>query len=234
MTTPLRAGVIAIATVALGIGLAACGSDSTTDESTTESTTSAAETSSEAAPTSPQAEGPAAGPAMTIDEYIAENGIVQTPMLPGDPGAPTVTLPYAEGWQDMGDQTPEGAYAAMVFTGDPSLTDPPTLVARMYRLEGDVDPAKILEYSISDVQNLPGFQGPDTGQQSSLAGFDAVQIGGFYDIDGTSHMVAQKTVAIPGQDGLYLLQIKAEGPEEQAYPLMDATADIDEQATIVP
>ncbi len=234
MTTPIRAGVIAIATVALAIGLAACGSDSSTDESTTESTTTTTETTGQAARPSPPAEDPAAGPSMTIDDYIAENGIVETPVFPGDPSAPTVTLPFSEGWADMGDQTPEDAYSAMVFTGDPTLTDPPTLVATMSRLEGDADPARILEYSISDVQSLPGFAGPDTGQESSLAGFDAMQIGGFHETDGTTHMIAQKTVVIPGQDALYMLQITADGPEDQAYPLMDATADIDDQATIVP
>ena len=228
----MRAGVFAVAAVALGIGLSACGSDTSTDPTTdTETTTEAA---SQAPTTSPQA-GPAAAPSTTIADYIAQNDIVETTVLPGDPSAPTVTLPFARGWEDMGDATPPGAYSGMVFTADQgAASDPPTLIATMSKLTGDVDPAKIIEYASAEVQALPGFQGPDAGDGSSLAGFDATQIGGFYTKDGATRMIAQKTVVIPADDGIFVLKLKADGPEAQAYPLMDATAVIDEQATIVP
>ncbi len=72
------------------------------------------------------------------------------------------------------------------------------------------------------------------GQPSKLSGFDATVIGGIYTKDGVTRMVARKTVAIPGQDGLYVLQLTADGTEDQAYPLMDATAAIDDQAKITP
>jgi len=49
-----------------------------------------------------------------------------------------------------------------------------------------------------------------------------------------SRMVAQKTVVIPGQDGLFVLQLNADGTEDQAMPLMDATQTIDDQTTITP
>ncbi|MDY6996169.1 MAG: LpqN/LpqT family lipoprotein [Actinomycetota bacterium] len=228
--TTMRAGLIAIAAVALGIGLSACGSDTATEESA--STTSEIATTTEAAPSSPPA-GPAAGPKMTIADYVAENDIVQTTVLPGDPAAPTVTLPYARGWEDL-EPLPEGAYDGMVFTAGPDTADPPTLIARMWKLTGDVDPAKVIEYAAGEMQNLPGFQGPDTGQPSSLAGFDATQTGGFYTRDGMTRMMAQKTVVIPAEDGIYVLQLTGDGTEDQAYPVMDATAVIDEQATIVP
>ena len=39
---------------------------------------------------------------------------------------------------------------------------------------------------------------------------------------------------IPGQDGLYVLQLNADGTEDQTGLLMDATNVIDEQATITP
>ena len=52
--------------------------------------------------------------------------------------------------------------------------------------------------------------------------------------DGTKRMIAQKTVVIPGQDGLYVLQLNTDGLEAQTGPLMDATTVIDEQTTITP
>jgi len=46
--------------------------------------------------------------------------------------------------------------------------------------------------------------------------------------------VAQKTVVIPGSDGLFVLQLNADGTEDQMGILMDATNIIDEQTTITP
>jgi hypothetical protein len=39
---------------------------------------------------------------------------------------------------------------------------------------------------------------------------------------------------IPGKDGLYVLQLNADGLEDQMGALMDATAAIDDQTTITP
>ncbi|MBX7434718.1 LpqN/LpqT family lipoprotein [Mycobacterium sp. Y57] len=236
MTTPIRAGLIAVAAVTVGIGLTACGSDTATEDSattsTTTTTTSGAETTtSEAPPTSTEA----AGAAMTIADYVKENNIVETPVHRGDAGAPTVDLPFPPGWEDMGAKAPEWAYGGILFTGDPAAAqDPPTIIAILSKLTGDVDPAKILEYAPGELQNLPDYEGPDTGQPSNLSGFDAVQLGGFYTRDGASRMIAQKTVVIPAPDGVYVLQLNADGPEAQSYPLMEATSVIDDQAKITP
>ncbi len=227
MTIPMRTGVIAIAAVALGIGLSGCGSDTQTEESATTSAT----TSSEAPTTSAEA----AGPAMTIVDYIRDNDITETVVNRGDPGAPTIDLPFPQGWEDMGGQTPEWAYAGIFFTGDPSMAqDPPTIIAIVSKLTGDVDSATILDLAAGEIQNLPDFEGPKTGKPSALGGFDATQIGGLYVRDGVNRMIAQKTVVIPSGDDLYVLQLNADGTEEQARPLMDATKLIDDETTITP
>ncbi len=64
-------GVVAIVAVALGIGVAGCGSDGEKAESTS------AEQTSETSATPEQA-----APEMTIAEYIQQNGIVETPGSP--------------------------------------------------------------------------------------------------------------------------------------------------------
>ncbi|GAB3240258.1 LpqN/LpqT family lipoprotein [Mycolicibacterium hippocampi] len=231
MTIPIRAGVTAIAAVALGIGLSACGSDTQTEETTTTTSAEAETTTSEAPTTTAEA----AGPAKTIVDYIQENNIEEAPVKRGDPGAPTIDLPFPPGWEDAGPATPEWAYGAIVFTGDPAMAqDPPTIIAILSKLTGNVDPAQILEYAPGEIQNLPEFEGPETGQPGTLDGFESAQIGGMYVRDGVTRMIAQKTVVIPGQDGLYVLQLNADGTEDQAMPLMDATAAIDEEATITP
>jgi hypothetical protein len=112
--------------------------------------------------------------------------------------------------------------------------DPPTIIALVSKLTGNVDPAKILEYAPSEIKNLPGYDGAQGGQPSTLGGFDATQIGGTYTKDGAKRVIAQKTAVIPGQDALYVLQLKADGTEDQMGALMDATGVIDEQTTITP
>jgi hypothetical protein len=41
-------------------------------------------------------------------------------------------------------------------------------------------------------------------------------------------------MVIPGQDALFVLQLNADGTEDQMGVLMDATGVIDEQITITP
>jgi Probable lipoprotein LpqN len=232
MTRSLRAGVIAVAAIAIGIGLSGCGSDTKSEPSASKQTSTASPTTtSNAAPTS---SAQASGPNKTIVDYIKENGITESPVHRGDPGSPTITLPFPPGWEDAGSRTPEWAYAAIV-SNDPAMAqDPPTIIALVSKLTGNVDPAKILEYAPGEIKNLPGYDGAQDGQPSTLGGFDATQIGGTYTKNGVKRAIAQKTVVIPGQDALFVLQLNADGTEDQMGALMDATGVIDEQATITP
>ncbi|MCT7657354.1 LpqN/LpqT family lipoprotein [Mycobacterium deserti] len=233
MSTSTRAGVIAIAAVSLGLGLVGCGSDTKTEssEQETTSTPTTTTTTSEAAPAAP---AQAAGANKTIVDYIRESGIVETPVKRGAPGSPTINLPIPPGWRDAGPNAPEWAYAAIVSTDAAFAQDPPSIIALVSKLTGNVDPAKILEYAAGEIKNLPGYEGAEAGQSSQLSGFDATQIGGLYNKDRVRRAIAQKTVVIPGQDGLYVLQLNADGTEEQMGVLMDATSAIDDQTTIIP
>jgi hypothetical protein len=233
MTRSLRAGLVAIAAIAIGIGLSGCGSDTKTEPSSS-STTSSATSSTTTSKAAPTTSAEAAGPNKTIVDYIKENGIVETPVHRGDAGSPTINLPFPPGWEDAGSRTPEWAWGAIVAT-DPALgPNPPTIIALVSKLAGNVDPAKILEFAPGEIKNLPGYDGAQDGSPSTLGGFDATQIGGTYTKDGAKRAIAQKTVVIPGQDGLYVLQLNADGTEDQMGALMDATSVIDEQTTITP
>ncbi len=232
MTMSVRAGVIAIAAVALGLSLAGCGSDTKTEPSGKESTTSSEATStSGAAPSTP---AKPAGQNYTIVDYIRDNGIVETPVKRGDPGSPTIDLPVPPGWAEAGSRTPKWAYDAILSTDPAFVGNPPTIILLLSKLTGNVDPAKILEFASGEIRNLPGYDGAAEGSPSELSGFDATQVGGTYTKNGAKRAIAQKTVVIPGTDGLYVLQLNADGLEDQLGALMDATAAIDEQTKITP
>ncbi|MCP2624720.1 LpqN/LpqT family lipoprotein [Mycolicibacterium smegmatis] len=238
MITTFRSGGAVLAACALATALSACGSDvtagqATTGDQTTSATSTAAQTSAKAAP-EPIAEG-TSGPHYTIVDYIRDNGITEMPVHRGDPGTPVLDIPIPPGWADAGADTPEWAWSAMVSTDPAFADDPPMIIALMSRLTGDVDPAKILEYAPNEIKNLPGYDGEGSeGTADELSGFDAYQIGGMYVRDGQQRLIAQKTVVIPGQDGLYVLQLNADGTEDQLGTLLDATSVIDEKTVITP
>jgi ABC-type phosphate transport system substrate-binding protein len=223
----LRVGGIAILAVTVGLSLAGCSSD----EKKTEASTSAeATSSSSAAPSTTKAPY-----SQTIPEYIKQNRITETPVKRGDPGSPDIILPFPPGWEDLGPSTPPWAWGGIKFTGDPAMAqNPPTIIALLSKLTGDVDPKKILEFAPGEMKNLPGYEGDGTGSATQLSGFDAWQIGGTYMKAGVKHAVAQKTVVIPAPDGVFVLQLNADGTEDQMGVLADATNIIDEQTKITP
>ena len=85
-----------------------------------------------------------------------------------------------------------------------------------------------------ELANLPSWESLGEPNKSTLSGFDAVQLGGNYVKDGKKRIIAQKTVVIPGKDGLYVLQMNADALDGQEGPLMEATNVIDEKTTITP
>ena len=118
-------------------------------------------------------------------------------MKRGDPGSPTINLPTPPGWEDAGTRTPEWAYGAIV-SNDPAFeADPPSVIALVSKLTGNVDQDKILEFAPGEIKNLPGFVGAEEGTSDELSGFDATQLGGTYKKNGVSRAIAQKTAA-PG------------------------------------
>jgi hypothetical protein len=232
-------GAAAIA-AALAVVLTGCGSDSKTEpsSSTSASKSTSTSTSTKAAPASTPKVAPrdqdAAGPNPTIASYVAENKIQETPVRRGDPGSPTIDLPIPEGWEPAGENTPEWAYGAIIYTGPDAGEYTPSIVALVSKLTGNVDPQKILDLAPGELNNLPGWKAMNEGETSTLGEYPAYQLGGTWTQDGKTKIVAQKTVVIPGSDGLYVLQLNADGLENQGDIVGAATNVIDEQTKITP
>lgn len=231
MTAVVTAG---LATVSLSFALVGCGSDSKTGSTTSTSTSTSTTTSTSTSTETSASPTPNAGKHQTIQDYLKENQIKEAPIHRGDPNSPNIDLAMPPGWSDAGGQTPEWAYGAIVFDNPQDKADPPSIIAIVSKLTGNVDPKKVLELAPGELENLPNWQALGDVQQSTLSGFDAVQLGGNYTKDGKKRIIAQKTVAIPGKDGLYVLQMNADALDGQEGPLMDATGVIDKKTTITP
>ena len=230
-------GVASLA-AALALVLSGCGSDTKTEPSTSESetTTTTTTTSAKAAPKTTAKVAPrdedAEGPNPTIASYIAENNIQETQVKQGDPGAPTIDLPIPEGWEPAGENTPDWAYGAIIYTGPEAAEYSPSIVALLSKLTGNVDPQAVIDLAPGELQNLPGWVASNEGEASTLGDYPAYQLGGTWKSEGLTKIVAQKTVVIPGPDGLYVLQLNADGLENQGEIVGAATNVIDEQTKI--
>jgi hypothetical protein len=218
---------VAVTAVALSLVLVGCGSESnSTQKSATTTTTTASKPG--AAPSTQNT----AGPNPTIATYVQENHIQETPIHRGDPGAPNINLPVPDGWADSGGDTAERAYRAFVYTGPEAARYRPRIVALMFKLTGNVDPQKILDVAPGELNNLNGYKAINEGARTTLAGHDACQLAGTWVDNGQTKIVAQKTVAIPGSDGLYVLQLNADGLIDQVVIVATATMVIDQKTTI--
>jgi len=226
----------AAAVTALAVVLSGCGSDTKTATSSSSSkseSSSSNEATTSKKPKVSETPKPAAGPNPTIADYITENDIQETGVKMGDPSAPPVNLPVPDGWQALSpEDTPDYAYGAIVYTGAEFESDPPNIIALMSKLSGDVDPQKIIDLAPGELKNLPDYAPGNEGETSTLSDYPAYVLGGTYTRDGATRFIAQKTVVIPRSDGLYVLQLNVDGPEEAGEVLAAATEKIDSDTTI--
>jgi serine/threonine protein kinase len=219
--------VFGVALVGGLIVLAVVHSSKSSNTSTSTSTSTSTATTS-----APSPFAQASGPNETIGDYIKKNNIQETTITHGTPGAPKIDLPVPVDWTRI----PEGAdapYGGIVFNTPSNPNDPPKIIANVEKLTGNVDTDKLLAVAPGQVKNLPGYDGDD-GQKSTQGDYPANQVSGSYTKNGVTRMVAQKTVVIQSKDGIYLLQLNADGPQADADAFKGVVHVIDQQTRITP
>ena len=106
------------------------------------------------------------------------------------------------------------------------------IVAVVSKLTGNVDPTEVLQHPSADLLDPSGYQPSGDPSPGRVSGFDAVQWSATYVKSGTKRIVTQKTVVIPDNGAVFVLQIKADVPDGQDNVLMAATEVINEQTVI--
>jgi hypothetical protein len=221
-----------IAIVAVAIGLAGCSSSPSSNNAANKTSTAGSSA------TTPKPQSKVAprlsvdGPNPSIASYFKDSHITATPVHKGDPGAPTINFPIPDGWADAGPDTPPTAYWAIVDTGPEAAKYSPSIVATLSKLDGDVDPQKLIELAPGATKNLPGFKPHGEGTEDNLGGSPAYQLGGTWTQDGQTKAVADKVVVINGNDNIYLLELNADCLPDQVEKALPATITIDEKTTI--
>lgn len=232
MTTCFR---VAVALVIVGLAATGCGGSPGDDATATSTSAVAAASPTSAAAAPAPTAAVAADPQCTLDGYLTDAGLTQTPVVRGDAGAPVVDLYLPAMWESTAENAPETAYNAMVYSATAAPDNPPRILATMVKLTGSpLDSAKVLQCAPGEVRALPQFTPMGPGMSAPLAGYDGSQLSGMYNNQGQRTMVARKTVVIPAPDdsGLYVLMLDAVGAEREAWVLAEATDQIDKNSTI--
>jgi hypothetical protein len=169
----------------------------------------------------------------TIADYIRDQHITEIQIHKGDPDAPQIDVQVPDGWESAGEKTPDYAYGALVYTAPDAqgANYTPNIVAVLSKLEGPVDPDKLLQLAGGEMKNLPGFV-PAGDESATVSGFPAYRIAGEYDMQGIKAASGQETIVITGQQGLYVLQLNATSNEDQSKALFDALGTIDKTINI--
>lgn len=234
--------VLAPAVLVLALGLVACNGDEPTageaggaSESTspTTSTSISPSTSPSSDVTTTASAESGTGEVTTIAEYLTAQGVVQVPLGRDDEG-PVIDLPVPDGWRTSEDYAELASYGAIVSEAAADPADPPRVLALLARLEGDADPARILELAPGELNELDGFVPIELEQESTLGAYDAAEVAGSLTTDGRELVVVQKTVVIPTDDALFVLQLNAYAPAAEEDELVTALTLINAQTTITP
>jgi hypothetical protein len=235
-------GIVAFAAIVLSTTIGACSSAADYAEQTRASSTrpwtiSLKPTTDESDAKTPQEprslRSQPGSPNHTIADYLNDERVTETPIHRGDPGVPEIEVVFPGDWTVAGQQIPVYAYGALIYTGTEAqgLSYPPNIVAVLTKLDGNVDPTKLLEFAGGELENLPAFVAV-FDEPTSVSGHPAYRIGGGYDFDSVRAAAAQETVVIEGSGGLYVLQLNATSDEREAQILYDGLGAIAETVDI--
>ena len=211
MKSWIRTAVVVAAATAITGGVAGC-SKTATETSPASSPASSAPASKSEAPVS----------LTTIQDYIKQNNITETSVKRTDSGVPVIGLPFPPGWVDAGADTPVWSFGAILFSTPKDPQQPPNIIAAMSKLNGNVDPAKILEFAPNEMRNKSGFAQISEPVRLKISGFDAVEASGTYVINDARRVIVQDTVVIPTQGGVYVVQLNGDAPEAEKDVVIEA------------
>jgi len=171
----------------------------------------------------------------TIVDFIRDNGVVETVLHPGDPGAPAVNTPLPPGWVDAGPNTPPWAWSAMYLNDPALLPDPPNIIFLISKLTGPGDLSRVLLYAPGELKAKREYRGTN-GTPLRVSGFDGLQMEGSFvrQQDNLRRAIQQTTVLIPAPDGVYVMQINADSAEAQTPVLEAAMQVVNAQTVITP
>ena len=172
------------------------------------------------------------GPNPSIASYFKDSRITATPVHRGDPGAPTINFPIPDGWADAGPDTPAPAYWAIVDTGPEAAKYTPSIVATLSKLDGDVDPQKLIELAGGATKNLPGFKPQRRRRRRQPGGSPAYQLGGTWTKTARPRRLRTKLSSSTATTTSTCWELNADCLPDQVEKALPATATIDEKTTI--
>ncbi|SUA73355.1 Probable lipoprotein LpqN [Nocardia otitidiscaviarum] len=113
----------------------------------------------------------------SIAEYLASAGVQVESVAPEAPGAPQISIPVPEGWQQMNPAQFPGAYGVWATAPEGGWAD--NAVVLVAKFSEPMDSSKLLECGFTDARRLPEWQELDT-HTGEFNGFPSSAITGTY------------------------------------------------------
>jgi serine/threonine protein kinase len=242
----LGVGAVAVVAAVVGGGIAVFGGSDDENPAPSPETSSSASTTTtpslKLSPPPPLVGTPGTYP--TIATYLHEVSPNVAMTHRHDPGAPIITLPMPPNWYDAGAATRSFAYQTIIYRGPGSESYAPSVTALMSKLGPNVDPQKIIDFAPGELNNMPGFVASDPGGMRSIDGRQAYRLAGTWDapaaagtpdmpgVPAMQRLIAQYTVLIKDQDGLYVLQMNVDAAAGQNAAFQQICDAIDRDTKI--
>ena len=152
------------------------------------------------------AEAPSA--AITIGQYLEQQGVDGVPMTPATLKELTVSMPRPPGWTAVNDPAQPSAFEIIRKTGTSAF--PPTAQLLVFTLVGRVDPRETVKYGYADAERADQFKRLGASMDD-FRGFPSAMIEGNYNLNGQTLRTYSRVVVPTGRppgNQPYLVQFK--------------------------
>lgn len=141
---------------------------------------------------------------LSIAEYLAATGVQVAPVAPDAPGAPKVSIPVPEGWQQMDPALFPGTTGVWATNPEDGWADNAVLL--IARFSQPVDPATLLACGFTDARRLPAWQEIDT-HTGEFDGFPSSAVTGTYQVAPLTLWAYNRYIIVGNGDDQYLVQL---------------------------
>ncbi|MFI6868364.1 LpqN/LpqT family lipoprotein [Nocardia sp. NPDC050406] len=141
---------------------------------------------------------------LSIVEYLTATGIQVAPVDPETPGAPKVSFPIPDGWQQLDAASFPGTSGVWATAPEDGWAD--NAVLMIARFSQPVDPATLLACGFTDARRLPEWNEIDT-HTGDFDGFPSSAVTGTYVVTPLTLWAYNRYIVVDTADDQYLVQL---------------------------
>ncbi|GAB4589043.1 LpqN/LpqT family lipoprotein [Nocardia sp. IFM 10818] len=147
----------------------------------------------------------------SLAEYLAAAGVQVAAVEAGTPGAPVISMPVPEGWQEVPAAAFPGAYGVWATAPEGGWADNAVLL--LGKLSETVNAVELLECGFTDARRLPEWRDIDT-DSGEFAGYPSSAITGTYVVEPLTLWAYNRYIVVGVGAEQYLVQLTVTTKQE--------------------